>query len=60
MSKRRRKKVAIAVKALTHADDCAPDWTKKCETCGATPVLPVTGMCGPCTLGEAATAGGCW
>jgi hypothetical protein len=37
-----------------------PDWTKKCENCGETPILPSTGMCGPCTFGEAATAGGNW
>lgn len=37
-----------------------PDWTKGCEVCGAKPILPVTGMCGPCTFGEADTAGGNW
>lgn len=37
-----------------------PDWTRKCEICGQTPILPVTGMCGPCTFGEADTAGGNW
>jgi len=37
-----------------------PDWTKGCEVCGAKPVVPETGMCGPCTFGEAETAGGNW
>lgn len=37
-----------------------PDWTKKCEICGETPIVPLTGMCGPCTWGEAETAGGNW
>lgn len=37
-----------------------PDWTKQCEVCGATPIVPATGMCGPCTFGEADTAGGNW
>lgn len=37
-----------------------PDFTHKCEACGATPVMPLTGMCGPCTTGEASTAGGKW
>jgi hypothetical protein len=37
-----------------------PDWTKGCGTCDAKPVLPHTGLCGPCTFGEAATAGGNW
>ena len=38
----------------------APDWTKHCENCGETPVVPLTGLCGPCTFGEADTAGGNW
>ena len=40
--------------------DTDPDWTKKCIICGATPILPVTEMCGPCTFGEADTANGNW
>lgn len=37
-----------------------PDWSGKCEVCGASPIVPVTGMCGPCTFGEADTAQGNW
>ena len=37
-----------------------PDWSKECEVCGSTPIVPATGMCGPCTFGEADTAGGNW
>lgn len=37
-----------------------PDWKGKCELCGASPIVPITGMCGPCTFGEADTAGGNW
>jgi len=37
-----------------------PDWSRGCEVCGMRPVLPLTGMCGPCTFGEAETAGGNW
>lgn len=37
-----------------------PDWSKKCEVCGQSPIVPATGMCGPCTFGEADTAGGNW
>lgn len=37
-----------------------PDWSKPCEACGAKPVLPLTGLCGPCTFGEADTSGGNW
>jgi hypothetical protein len=31
------------------------DWTRSCY-CGAKPVVLSTGMCGPCTFGEADTA----
>jgi hypothetical protein len=37
-----------------------PDWKRKCMVCGEKPVVPATGMCGPCTFGEADTAGGNW
>lgn len=37
-----------------------PDWTTGCASCGAKPVVPITGLCGPCTFGEAETSGGNW
>lgn len=37
-----------------------PDWNGKCENCGASPIVPCTGLCGPCTFGEAETANGNW
>jgi hypothetical protein len=37
-----------------------PDWTKPCLNCGAKPIVPATGLCGPCTFGEADTSGGNW
>lgn len=37
-----------------------PDWEVECEVCGQKPVMPLTGMCGPCTFGEAETANGEW
>lgn len=40
-------------------EDVEPDWTKTCQ-CGDTPIVPATGLCGPCTFGEADTAGGNW
>ena len=40
--------------------DLETDWTKKCENCGQTPIVPATGLCGPCTFGEAETMGGNW
>ena len=46
--------------ATASKTDTTPDWTKTCEVCGETPIVPLTGMCGPCTFGEADTAGGNW
>jgi hypothetical protein len=37
-----------------------PDYGHCCEVCGSSPVVPMTGMCGPCTFGEAGTAVGNW
>jgi hypothetical protein len=37
-----------------------PDWEGKCENCDSTPIVPLTGMCGPCTWGEADTVAGNW
>lgn len=42
------------------AKNLKPDWTKKCSQCGATPVVPLINMCGPCTFGEADTVDGNW
>lgn len=46
--------------AKMHVDDTTPDWTKKCIVCDATPIVPFSEMCGPCTFGEADTAEGNW
>jgi hypothetical protein len=53
----RHKRQALPAEALP---ETRPDWTRKCENCGASPIVPATGMCGPCTFGEAETAGGNW
>jgi len=37
-----------------------PDWTGACDACGAAPTVCEVGLCGPCTFGEAETAGGNW
>ena len=37
-----------------------PDWDGECECCGQSPVVPLTGMCGPCTGSGGDTAGGHW
>jgi hypothetical protein len=51
----------MAVKAKKKSKkDMEPDWITPCEICGEVPMVPATGMCGPCTFGEADTAGGNW
>ena len=40
--------------------DTTPDWTQCCDNCGQSPIVPVAGLCGPCTFGEADTMGGNW
>jgi hypothetical protein len=42
------------------AEAFARDWTRNCEVCAEKPVVNVTGLCGPCTFGEAETYGGNW
>lgn len=41
-------------------EDMKPDWNHPCDNCGQLPTVPLTGLCGPCTFGEADTAGGNW
>ncbi len=41
-------------------DLCLRPQAPKCEVCEGEPVVPETGMCGPCTFGEAETVGGNW
>lgn len=52
----------IAFRELLDSDDprIKPDWKTPCEVCGAVPSMPLTGMCGPCTFGEAETKDGNW
>lgn len=45
---------------VEHEPDMTPDWETPCEVCGQTPTVPLTGLCGPCTFGEADTVGGNW
>ena len=35
-------------------------WDGECENCGQSPTVRATGLCGPCTFGEADTLGGNW
>lgn len=48
------------IKSIKGPPNTEPDWNGKCDVCGDSPILPATGMCGPCTFGEADTAGGNW
>lgn len=41
-------------------EEWEPDWSDKCQVCGQSPIVPLTGMCGPCTFGEADTVAGNW
>ena len=43
-----------------HPDEVEPNYEDKCVVCEQVPTMPLTGMCGPCTTGESATAGGNW
>jgi hypothetical protein len=54
------RKKKLKENAKKHEEDMEPDWKGKCEVCGASPIVPLTGMCGPCTFGDAETAGGNW
>jgi len=40
--------------------DVVPDWGSECENCGDAPVVPLTGLCGPCTFGTAGARDGNW
>ncbi len=41
-------------------ENLRPDWSQRCLNCDASPIVPATGLCGPCTFGEADTSGGGW
>jgi hypothetical protein len=41
-------------------DDFEADWSTECSQCGQVPTVAGTGMCGPCTFGEADTIDGNW
>jgi len=46
--------------SMTDEEAFKADWGRECEVCGQKPVVNATGLCGPCTFGEADTAGGNW
>ena len=37
-----------------------PCWREDCENCGLSPIVPMTGLCGLCTFGDADTIAGEW
>jgi hypothetical protein len=59
MSKKSRKK-RPQQQAMTPEQAFEKDWSRACEICTQKPVVKATGMCGPCTFGEAETQGGNW
>ena len=36
------------IKKPKQKPDTKPDWGGKCEVCGASPIVPATGMCAVC------------
>lgn len=61
MKKRKQSRVRVDG-GVAGPDDprVKPDWATPCLNCGAKPTVPCTGLCGPCTFGEAETSGGNW
>jgi len=57
---KKRNKPKPAKQVQNNDQDTSPDWTGNCDNCGASPIVPMSGLCGPCTFGEADTAGGNW
>lgn len=57
---KKHRKTGRKARPYDNPQDMEPDWETKCMNCGAVPVVPATGMCGPCTFGEAETIGGNW
>lgn len=57
--RRQRRLKAERVERAKHSDT-EPDWGGECDICGSSPVMPITGMCGPCSTGESETIGGNW
>lgn len=37
-----------------------PNPDHRCENCGSTPTVPISGLCGPCHFGTAEAVGGGW
>lgn len=57
---RAKKKKEKNAEREAKAEQTRPDWSGKCLMCDGSPIVPLTGMCGPCTFGEAETIGGNW
>ncbi len=50
----------VANRELTDEEAFEKVWDAKREVCEQSPVVRATGLCGPCTFGEAETIGGNW
>ncbi len=42
------------------ADPFAADHSRRCAVCGDSPVVTLSGLCGPCTFGGAEQAAAVW
>lgn len=51
---------AAVRKSLNNTAMFRPNWKGGCDACDARPIVDGTGLCGPCTWGEADTIGGAW
>ena len=60
MADKKHKPTPPSRDSAKHIEGFEPDWEGTCEVCGARPIVPFTGLCGPCTWGEAETADGNW
>jgi len=56
LNNRRNKRARVAKARSATEPGMQPDWTGKCDVCGQQPIVPLTGMCGPCSFGEAEAA----
>jgi len=61
LKKKKKGKIDLTFNGRKVSPESArPDWTRHCLSCGSSPILPITDLCGPCTFGEADMTGGGW
>jgi hypothetical protein len=60
MKRRNGRRLDADGSTLVGKEAFRPIRSAHCYNCGSSPVVAATGLCGPCTWGEADTAGGAW